>query len=514
MILITSAKYCPPEFLIEFGKLPPSFLPLGTKRLYEYQAALFKHFKENIFLSLPKSFEPSKADRKKLKNLGIKTLFVDENLSLGQSIIHCLNMSLPINESLKILHGDTLISNLGKSPNSLGVTRVLNNYNWSFLKKDKKLCYKLKDFDYKELDSLILNGFFSIEKPYEFMRALSVANYDFLEGLNAYSAGNAFELSFDEFWLDFGLVSSYFQSKKAMTTQRIFNELKIKQNWVEKSSKLKNKIEAEISWFEALPKELSFYVPKIQKDEKSYKSEYLYLNTLSELFVFGRLPALVWEQIFKSIKAFLEKLHSYKTKQKINFSYKQKSLERLELFAKQSGFDLEKSLKFEEKGELYALPNLRQILNELDDFLSGNLKPCFIHGDFCFSNLMFDFRSNELKCFDPRGLDFSGKITPFGDKNYDYAKLTHSVLGRYDFIIAGFYELSQKDGVFSLSFEEDENLKAIQAKFKEIFKSSKEILAIEVHLFLSMLPLHSDNKTRQFALLANALRLFKELKCL
>lgn len=41
MILITSAKYSLPDFSLEFGEIPPSFLPLGNKRLYEYQAKLF-----------------------------------------------------------------------------------------------------------------------------------------------------------------------------------------------------------------------------------------------------------------------------------------------------------------------------------------------------------------------------------------------------------------------------------------------------------------------------------------
>lgn len=49
MILITSAKYSFSDFTLEFGKIPPSFLPLGNKRLYEYQIELFKNFNQKIF---------------------------------------------------------------------------------------------------------------------------------------------------------------------------------------------------------------------------------------------------------------------------------------------------------------------------------------------------------------------------------------------------------------------------------------------------------------------------------
>ncbi|WP_252204469.1 hypothetical protein [Campylobacter vulpis] len=57
MLLITSAKYSSADFTLEFGKIVPSFLPLGNKRLYEHQAKLFQ--KEKIVLSLPENFKKS-----------------------------------------------------------------------------------------------------------------------------------------------------------------------------------------------------------------------------------------------------------------------------------------------------------------------------------------------------------------------------------------------------------------------------------------------------------------------
>jgi hypothetical protein len=43
---------------------------------------------------------------------------------------------------------------------------------------------------------------------------------------------------------------------------------------------------------------------------------------------------------------------------------------------------------------------------------------------------------------------------------------------------------------------------------------SKHNYAIMIHLFLSMLPLHCDNERRQYAMLANVFRLYKELQLL
>lgn len=103
MLLITSAKYSSADFTLEFGKIVPSFLPLGNKRLYEYQAKLSK---EKVALSLPNNFKVNHYDLEKLEKLNIKLIFVEPNLNLGESILYCIN-ALNINGNLSILHGDT-----------------------------------------------------------------------------------------------------------------------------------------------------------------------------------------------------------------------------------------------------------------------------------------------------------------------------------------------------------------------------------------------------------------------
>lgn len=104
------------------------------------------------------------------------------------------------------------------------------------------------------------------------------------------------------------------------------------------------------------------------------------------------------------------------------------------------------------------------------------------------------------------------KISVYGDKRYDYAKLAHSVLGLYDFIVFGFYKCEFNDYEFRFDIEISENIMAIQRIFLDSLDFDKrEILAIVCHLFLSMLPLHSDDMNRQNALLANAYRIYFDL---
>lgn len=68
----------------EFGKVPPSFLPIGGTKLYEYQSSLFKNINDKIILTIPKNYKLNKYDSLKLKELKINIIRLNENLTLGQ----------------------------------------------------------------------------------------------------------------------------------------------------------------------------------------------------------------------------------------------------------------------------------------------------------------------------------------------------------------------------------------------------------------------------------------------
>ena len=95
----------------------------------------------------------------------------------------------------------------------------------------------------------------------------------------------------------------------------------------------------------------------------------------------------------------------------------------------------------------------------------------------------------------------------------------HSVIGRYDHIIAGRYKLKVKQTDISLEFwlkiNGQTTVQALDAILVEELMANTQIEVGSVktkmiHLFLTMLPLHSDNRERQLALFANALRLMAE----
>jgi hypothetical protein len=166
-----------------------------------------------------------------------------------------------------------------------------------------------------------------------------------------------------------------------------------------------------------------------------------------------------------------------------------------------------------------TLPCINQIIEEcISRSMTIKSIPGIIHGDFCLSNILFDSRIDRLKVIDPRGLDAEGCETILGDINYDIAKLTHSVIGLYDFIISGAFDAS-KDchetfDEYKITIFIDERIKKIQKIFiNRNFignVSAQKIMPMTILLFFSMLPLHGDDPKRQIGLLANAIRLYKE----
>jgi hypothetical protein len=142
---------------------------------------------------------------------------------------------------------------------------------------------------------------------------------------------------------------------------------------------------------------------------------------------------------------------------------------------------------------------------------------CLVHGDFCFSNIFYDFRSVSIKVIDPRGELPDGRRSIYGLQSYDFAKLAHSAIGGYDLIITGYIsgQVQGDDLILDDSYRDAPRWQ----RLIEVFEASKISQmyspkvrdAMLVHLFLSMLPMHGDRPDRQIAMLATAYKLFATL---
>jgi hypothetical protein len=226
MILIASGAYVNSEIKNEFGNIPPSFLPLQNKRLYNWQIDLFDK-NENIFISLPESYNIPYHDLMFFKVNSIEVVKIPENYTLGMSIVYALNLISKYNEPFKLLLGDTLYDDLPDDLDICLVDKVKDNYNWA------------KSFNSSIHLNHILSGYFAFSNQSALLKNIFKNNFNFENGLKSYSEDINIKEELSSQWLDFGHINTYFNSKSLFTTQRSFNDLKIDKNFVSKTSNQK-----------------------------------------------------------------------------------------------------------------------------------------------------------------------------------------------------------------------------------------------------------------------------------
>lgn len=515
MILITSAAYISPALIAEFGKLPPSMLPVQNKRLYEHQLQLIKtEDLGDIFLTLPKGYELTEIDSKKLSSCGVKVVSVPEGLTLGQSVVYSLNVIGRYDENLYIFHGDTLFSRLTSEVDVFSISRAEDDYTWTQIEGS--------------VEPEIYSGFFAFSSISLLIQKIAENDYNFMSGLLAYNQQISLNGVSLPDWMDFGLLNTYYRSISKLTTQRVFNSLKVTRHSVTKCSNDSLKILAEANWFASLPKEMRHYAPAlwdsgISDDGRGYyEIEYYFQSSLANLFVFGKNPTFVWKEILNACATYINDEFSFKPENAESIAkqntqlYGVKTRLRLNEYANQIGVDLNK--EWEING--VVVPSLLQIAEEMDEEIDkdSSVYATMMHGDFCFSNILYDFKSKSIRVIDPRGLDLEGNQSIYGDVRYDVAKLAHSVLGMYDYIIGGNFTYNEfEDYKVELKLPQNNVINSVQDYFRAMSFAGhplKELSTypIMIHLFLSMLPLHSDNRGRQKVMLANALRLYVEYK--
>ncbi|MGL4475286.1 MAG: phosphotransferase [Shewanella sp.] len=519
MYLITSAALISHDLQSEFGPLPPSFLPVGNQRLFHYQLALIPS-NRRIILTLPEGFELGAYDQQVLMQHQVEVLFLPAQLCLGESVVYALNL-IEFNPQtpLYILHGDTLVDHLDIEPDSIGISQIDSNYDWAEYLPETG---RLQQYSDKRppASNLIANGVFSFANPRALVRHLIQANWNFIDGINGYHKEHKLTpVQFDT-WYDFGHGHTYYQSKSRMTTQRSFNEMQICGQIVTKSSHKKIKLAAEIHWYQAIPGDLRRYTPQLLASQETdnsvqYSIEYLHLTALNELYVFSQLPAFAWRNILKACGNFLKQAQQYPQPEQLTLTdlFIGKTQERLQEFATEQLIALDSPLII--NGEtVCSINELARLSAAYLPTDNGNIN--VLHGDFCFSNILYDFRTCEIKVIDPRGLDANNQMSIYGNSYYDIAKLAHSILGLYDVIIAGYFEAELVDNKLDFKLVISKRRQQIMHDFinmmqQEFALNSQQLYAMQIQLFLSMLPLHQDRPDRQLGFIGNAYRLFAKM---
>lgn len=526
MFLIMSAAYVGQELESEFGRLPPSFLPLGNRRLFQHQVKLAPPG-VTVHLSVPESYQVSATDRAWLEQNKVKLILTPDGLSLGASLVAAMNLAeYGLETPLHILYGDTLFASLPSGDDIVAVSEIKDSYNWAMVTNDDMQWIQDSNIHLNPESNRVVSGYFKFSQPRLLLRCITQSNWNFLQGLNRYHTDTGLTTVNTDNWFDFGHVNTYYRSKADFTTQRAFNELRITPHWIEKSSIKNNKIAAEANWFDNLPYPLRGYIPQYLGSEQQdgnirYRLEYLYQTALNELYVFSELPAAIWKQILLGCLEFIKACDAIKAPENspvndLEQLFGEKTQQRLNEFVTSQQIDINRPWHFNHAFSV----SIQDLLTKSQRYLpTGSKALSVLHGDFCFSNILYDFKTGRIKTIDPRGLTPANELSIYGDTRYDLAKLSHSVLGMYDWIIAGYYQVELDKDNYQITFqvEGSKQHKATQQLFTELVEqefglTAANLYAMQIQLFLSMLPLHADDNKRQQALFATAFRLYQHLQ--
>ena len=452
------------ELKIYFGSISPSQLPLKNKHVYFFQHKFLKSQKcEKVVLLLPNGVNPN--------------FDVDEFMHVNpeSSILDIFNVILEKGkgfEFFEILYGDTLIElNPNNDQNTITYGIPKFNYSWGLKVGDKVPVGHFK-FSRKYFESVLnkcntLDDFFSQIKSDEFVK--------YIQPLK---------------WYDLGHVASFFNSKKEFLESRAFNNLKVRNNSLVKESEDYFKIYAEYQWLTMMKKIIPENIPftwdfRLYGEKASYNVEYFNLPSLSEMFVFGNLELDYEIEVLKKVIKKLVVIHnsSIRKTQKCNF--------------------ILNKIKEREKYINKLFPDLKPLITSCKKFFENKkFETGNIHGDFCYSNILFNPISDQFIFLDPRGyLDKKNGSQVNGPLNYDYYKLAHSFICGYDKLISN---SKIKLHVFE-----------IKKRF-EIFLDLKNISHDELkfglmQLFITMIPLHYNKFERQKAFKDMAYTIHEEI---
>lgn len=520
LALIASAAYVSTEITAEYGALPPAFLPFGHGRLFESQVRALGQSADRIVLTLPDSFTIDAADSDWLAAQGVEVLPVPVGISLSESIAFALIWCGQIS-ALTLLHGDTLIRDTPEcAVDHIAVATAPRGYQWGQIIATD-LADAKADPTLPVLTTDVLAGWFSFSKPQVFLECLQQSPNDFVKALELYRDAVGLSAARVEEWLDFGHLHTFHRSRTKVNTSRSFNNVNMDRRTVSKTGHNTDKIDAEARWFEGLPPQMRLFTPAyLGRIDQGYRIAYEFSPTLHELFIFGAVGPRAWQEIATGCMDFLKACAVYADPSQdclgqdiIENLALRKTNVRLAAWASDAAIGLDQPWVVNGM----ATPSLRQIIGEVSAMIiQTDPIPGLMHGDFCFPNMFYDYRQQTIKVIDPRGSVIDGKPSNFGDLRYDLAKLNHSVRG-YDAILTNRYSL-KRPSCYALELVLAENL-AGQHFMSSITEHDLQgqritdgsIQALTVLLFLSMLPLHSDRPDRQYAFLANALRLYHEL---
>lgn len=460
----------------------------------------------------------------------IKLVLVNSKKNILSSLKYTLkqaNLSLPT----RVILGDTLITNsINESVDLIFTSKdFTTSDNWCLVDKQGNFYDKEKNIPLNDKEALV--GYYSFSDTKHLLDCCVKARLMFKKeistALQMYQEKHSLKTKLIDDWYDLGHTSGLIKAKNILFSARDFNSITVEtqKGLLTKTSTKIQKLEDEALWYKNLPEELKILSPRLIGFSKDIKSASLVQElygypSLQELYLSGEVNIEDWRYILEKLFELHKLFEDYTTPNNetaLKWLYFDKTKERLNELEKQNTYWsnlINKDYEYINGKKFKSISALQKDIENFAVLLSKNGTQTIIHGDYCFSNILFDSSNYVFKLIDPRGR-LNAEATIYGDPRYDIAKLRHSVVGLYDFIVQGLYEYKELKNGFEYKILATNDYSILETIFDNCSKQNNfnttEIKFIEGLLFLSMIPLHKDDFNRQKIFYLKAVELLNEV---
>lgn len=509
----------------------PALIPVNTRPLASYVLRrLHDLSKASKYLIIDESArkEVESELRSILNETSTKIHCVEPTLSA----IHTLSLALEeISEDsiVTVLLVTTIPSVLPKENEVLVDCLETQNEEWSVISENKNC------IDFHRKNNLILftgnafTGCFTVSKT-RIEKAIQLLEFetDLIEVVS--KIHHISPLKFKKSpWIDCGHEINYHKVKKELINSRSFNQIQVtsSESVIKKSQHIE-KLKAEADYLKRLPSDIGLFFPRLiseyQVDENTYAYEMSYYSmpNVAELMLYWDLKPNYWRLIFEKFEHVLTEFRTYEfsfTKEQHTNFYLEKFKNRLKTFFK--SIDIKTNQLLSESAltvngvKLSSLNSLLPFIEMKVSSMYDSAKHCVMHGDFCFNNILYDVSTKTLKLIDARGSYSNDYKGIYGDQLYDCAKLMHSSIYAYDYLVNDLFELTTCEEEFTLQFPWRENRVLMADLTKNLIAKSnfdyQDVKFIVGLLFLSMTPLHKESQLKQMAMFIQGLCVLNEV---
>jgi len=406
-------------------------------------------------------------------------------------------------------------------------TSMIHMYSYAFVTGENEFSLLVQKLYYSQHNVVVMNG--DVPLLLYFTNAESYLNYlnaDENEAENNLLKRLDINRMHTDCLYNISDYSAFIRFLSGGFDARFFNILNGTDYTVVKKSTNKKKIMMEYAFYRLLPEEMQswFVLPYHYaegEDWASYTMERYYMADMAVRWTHNAIPAAKIDVFLEKAMVFINQrnkktvdgaqsarmrsaLYRDKVQDRIGMLKACKEFPLIDAYIQQgtafSGIDE----VFDRYKGLYA--NAQRKMKHFNYL-------CIGHGDFCFSNILYDDDTGLMRLIDPKGALTEADL--WTDPYYDIAKLSHSICGLYDYITSGQYRIELNR---SMQFELHINFD--NAEYKKLLYSNLErngfhcglVRLYEASLFLSMLPLHIDNPNKVFAFLLIALQIMNEVE--